>query len=57
VNKINSLSQQLRNHSVDDHLRGCPSWRAKCDCGYDDGTERLLRAAAARIDELEKRKE
>jgi len=45
--------QELRDHATDDHRRGCPSKNHLCTCDYDKITERLLRAAAKRIDELE----
>ena len=46
-------AQELRNHAVDDHTRGCGGRTYSCECGYDSKTERLLRAAASRIEELE----
>jgi hypothetical protein len=45
--------QELRDHATDDHKRLCPASNHLCTCGYDKITERLLRAAAKRIDELE----
>lgn len=47
------LASELRNHATEDHARGCSSSSSSCECGYDAKTERLLRAAAKRIDELE----
>jgi hypothetical protein len=47
------LASELRNHSTDDHTRGCGGRTYTCECGYDAKTERLLRAAAKRIDVLE----
>jgi hypothetical protein len=44
---------ELRDHATDDHTRGCGGREYSCECGYDAKTERLLRAAAKRIDELE----
>ena len=45
--------QELRDHATDDHKRQCPANNHLCNCGYDKITERLLRAAAKRIEELE----
>ena len=45
--------QELRDHAVDDHKAGCGGRVYTCSCDYDKETERLLRAAAKRIDELE----
>ena len=42
-------------HAVDDHTHGCGGRTYSCECGYDSKTERLLRAAASRIEELEAR--
>ena len=53
MGKVSDLAQELRNHAVDDHTRGCGGRTYSCECGYDSKTERLLRAAASRIEELE----
>jgi len=53
MGKASDLAQELRNHAVDDHTRGCGVRTYSCECGYDSKTERLLRAAASRIEELE----
>jgi len=45
--------QELRDHATDDHRRGCNAQGVICTCDYDKVTERLLRAAAKRIEELE----
>lgn len=45
--------QELRDHATDDHKRGCAGRTYSCTCDYDKITERLLRAAAKRIEELE----
>ncbi|RPH75999.1 hypothetical protein EHM76_00160 [bacterium] len=45
--------QDLRDHATDEHTRGCNARGVICTCGYDKITERLLRAAAKRIEELE----
>jgi hypothetical protein len=45
--------QELRDHATDDHRRGCPAQNQLCTCDYDKITERYLRAAAKRIEELE----
>jgi hypothetical protein len=45
--------QELRDHATDEHKRQCPANNHLCTCDYDKVTERLLRAAAKRIDELE----
>jgi hypothetical protein len=45
--------QELRDHATDDHKHGCPAQNHLCTCDYDKVTERLLRAAAKRIEELE----
>lgn len=45
--------QELRDHATDEHKRDCGGRVYTCSCGYDKVTERLLRAAAKRIDELE----
>jgi hypothetical protein len=45
--------QELRDHATDDHRRGCAGRTYSCTCDYDKITERLLRAAAKRIEELE----
>jgi hypothetical protein len=47
--------QDLRDHATDDHTRGCDGRSYSCSCGYDAQTERHLRAAAKRIEELEAR--
>jgi len=46
-------SQELRDHATDEHRQGCGGRVYTCSCGYDKVTERLLRAAARRIEELE----
>jgi len=46
-------AQELRDHATDDHKRGCAGRTYSCTCDYDKITERLLRAAAKRIEELE----
>ena len=51
--KVTELAQELRNHAVDDHTRGCGGRTYSCECGYDSKTERLLRAAAQHIEQLE----
>ena len=43
----------LRDHATKDHKKSCPAHHTECNCGHDAETERLLRAAAKRIDELE----
>jgi hypothetical protein len=48
-----SLVEKLRNHVAVDHQRGCAGRMYRCECGYDAATKRLLREAAARIEELE----
>ena len=53
MGKVSDLAQELRNHAVDDHTRGCGGRTYSCECGYDSKTERLLRAAAQRIEQLE----
>ena len=53
MGKISDLARELRNHAVDDHTRGCGGRMYSCECGYDLKTERLLRAAAQRIEQLE----
>ncbi len=45
--------QELRDHATDDHRKGCPAQNHLCTCDYDKITERLLRAAAKRIEEVE----
>ena len=45
--------QELRDIATDDHLRGCDGRRFACTCGYEGKVEKMLRAAAKRIDELE----
>ena len=47
MGKVSDLAQELRNHAVDDHTRGCGGRTYSCECGYDSKTERLLRAAAS----------
>lgn len=44
--------QELRDHATDDHRRGCPAQNHLCNCDYDNVTERMLRAAAKRIEDL-----
>jgi len=44
--------QELRDHATDAHKRGCAGRTYECTCDYDKITERLLRAAAKRIEEL-----
>ena len=53
MDKVSDLARELRNHAVDDHTRGCGGRMFSCECGYDLKTERLLRAAAQRIEQLE----
>ena len=53
MGKISDLARELRNHAVDNHTRGCGGRTYSCECGYDSKTERLLRAAAERIEQLE----
>ena len=53
MDKVSDLARELRNHAVDDHTRGCGGRMYSCECGYDLKTERLLRAAAERIEQLE----
>jgi len=53
MGKVSDLAQELRNHVVDNHTRGCGGRTYSCECGYDSKTERLLRAAAQRIEQLE----
>ena len=50
MGKVSDLARELRNHAVDDHTRGCGGRTYSCECGYDSKTERLLRAAAQRIE-------
>ena len=50
--KVSDLARELRNHAVDHHTRGCGGRTYSCECGYDLKTERLLRAAAERIEQL-----
>ena len=45
--------QELRDIATDDHLRGCDGRRFACTCGYEEKVEKILRAAAKRIEELE----
>jgi hypothetical protein len=45
--------QELRDHATDSHKRGCAGRTYSCTCDYDKITQRLLRAAAKRIEELE----
>ena len=53
MGRVSDLALELRNHAVDDHTRGCGGRMYSCECGYDSKTERLLRAAAQRIEQLE----
>ena len=53
MSKLSDLARELRNHAVDDHTRGCGGRTYSCECGYDLKTDRLLRAAAHRIEQLE----
>ena len=53
MGKVSDLARELRNHAIDDHTRGCGGRMYSCECGYDLKTERLLRAAAQRIEQLE----
>ena len=53
MSKLSDLARELRNHAVDNHTRGCGGRTYSCECGYDLKTERLLRAAAERIEQLE----
>ena len=53
MGRVSDLARELRNHAVDDHTRGCGGRMYSCECGYDSKTERLLRAAAHRIEQLE----
>jgi len=53
MGKVSDLARELRNHAVDDHTRGCGGRTYSCECGYDSKTDRLLRAAAHRIEQLE----
>ena len=53
MGKVSDLPRELRNHAVDDHTRGCGGRTYSCECGYDSKTERLLRAATERIEQLE----
>jgi hypothetical protein len=46
MGKVTDLAQELRNHAVDNHTRGCGGRSYSCECGYDSKTEHLLRAAA-----------
>ena len=50
MGRVSDLALELRNHAVDDHTRGCGGRTYSCECGYDSKTERLLRAAAQRIE-------
>jgi hypothetical protein len=43
----------LRDHATKDHKKSYPAHHVECNCGHDADTERLLRAAAKRIEELE----
>lgn len=44
---------EMRDHATSEHKRGCSVYMIECNCGHDKETERMLRAAAKRIDELE----
>ena len=45
--------QELRDIAVEDHQRNCVGRKFACTCGYEGKVEKMLRAAAKRIDELE----
>ena len=53
MGRVSDLARELHNHAVDNHTRGCGGRTYSCECGYDSKTERLLRAAAQRIEQLE----
>ena len=50
MGKVSDFARELRNHAIDDHTRGCGGRMYSCECGYNSKTERLLRAAAQRIE-------
>ena len=45
--------QELRDIATEDHLHGCEGRKFACTCGYEGKVEKMLRAAAKRIEELE----
>ncbi len=49
---MTEISDRLRAHIGNDHLRGCEGRQYACDCGYDAETERLLGVAAIEIERL-----
>jgi len=49
---MTEISDRLRAHIGNDHLRGCEGRQYACDCGYDAETERLLGVSAIEIERL-----
>lgn len=50
---LKSLQTALREVVVDVHSRTCPARSNVCECGVGAKSERLIRQAANRIDDLE----
>ena len=53
MGKVSDRRAGTAQPGADGNTRGCGGRTYSCECGYDSKTERLLRAAAQRIEQLE----